>query len=350
MNLPKLQDAKITGKTVLLRTDYDVPLKEKEGGVAWEVVDGTRIESSLPTIKFLLSKKAKITILTHLGRPKGKKVLSLSLKPVASFLASLLYHNEVKEQEGGWSIGEGIFLRENLRFERGEEENSEEFARRLASLGDFYANEAFACSHRRHASIVRLPSFLPHAAGFNLSKEVETLSRILEHPKRPLILILGGVKEDKLVTIKSLIARFDYVLLGGRLPLIIEENASRYQFLKSCGKVVLGKLTPEKNDISPKTIQEFKEIIKEAGTIVLNGPMGKYEGEEESGGWETGTREIGRAVAESRAFTVVGGGDTEAALTKFGLIFKMGYISSGGGAMLEFLANGDLPGLKALRE
>ncbi len=334
MKLPDLRDFDLTGKKVLLRTDYDVPLRSTQGKL--EVGDDTRIQDSLPTINLLLSKKAKIIILAHLGRPEGKVVSDLSLKPVARKLQELLPQVGVKFQG---DEGE-IILLENLRFDQGEENPStssgQEFTKKLASLGDFFVNDAFACSHREHASIVGLPRLLPHAAGLDLLEEVGTLSKILENPKRPVVVILGGAKEDKLETVGGLATWADYILVGGKLP----------QFQISNEKIIIGTLSESGKDITLETIEKFTEIIKNAKTIVWSGPMGQYEKEK----WAMGTKIIGEAVTDSSAFKIIGGGDTEAALTKFGLVDKIDYVSSGGGAMLEFLANGDLPGLKALRE
>jgi phosphoglycerate kinase len=337
MKLPDFRDFDLRRKRVLLRTNYDVPLTS-EGKIA----DETRIEDSLPTIKHLLQEKAKIIIISHLGRPKGKKIPNLSLKPIVKILQNFLPGTEVRFQvsPAEFKIEDGeIFLLENLRFNPGEEENSFEFAKSLSLLGDFYINDAFACSHRCHASIVGLPSFLPAAAGFDLLREVKILSQVLEKPKRPVVVILGGVKEDKLEAISGLLSWVDKILIGGRLvncpkAKIFANHSLKLAILKKSGK-----------DIDLSSVEDFVKEIKEAGTIIWNGPLGKYEEKE----WEKGTKIFAQAVCQSSAFKIIGGGDTEAALTKFSLIDKIDYVSSGGGAMLEFLAKGDLPGLKALR-
>lgn len=337
MKLPDLRDFDLTGKKVLLRTDYDVPLRSAQGKL--EVGDDTRIQDSLPTINLLLSKKAKIILLSHLGRPEGKVVPELSLEPVVKSLTSLLYRNEVKSTGNGWQIGEEIVLLENLRFDPGEEENSPEFAKELASQGDFFVNDAFAASHREHASIVGLPRLLPHAAGLDLLEEVRVLSKILESPKRPVVIILGGVKKDKLEIVPGLLSWADRVLIGGKL--------ADYPKAKNLGNhhLKVAVLTKSGEDVTIESAEKFIEEIRGAGTIIWSGPLGRVE----DSVFEKGTKIFAEAMAESSAFRVVGGGDTEAALTKFGLVDKIDYISSGGGAMLEFLANGDLPGLKALR-
>jgi len=356
MQLPDLRNFDLVGKRVLLRVDFDVPLIEQttEGRQHRVVGDQTRIEKALATINYLLSVDTKIILLSHLGRPERKTVPELSLAPVASVLSSFLGIEVplVSAIEQFSNLAIKLVLLENLRFNPGEEENDSEFAQKLASLGDFYINDAFAASHREHASIVGLPKILPHAAGLGLLREVEVLSGVLENPKRPVVVILGGTKEDKLEDASGLLKFADYVLLGGKLPSLI----TNYQLLITNPKTIIGELNENGKDITLETIEKFCEIIKKAGTVVWAGPMGKYESEMgngppagEAGKWEMGTKEIGRAVVESGAFTVIGGGDTEAALTKFGMVEKIDFVSSGGGAMLGFLANGDLPGLAALR-
>ncbi|PJC28197.1 phosphoglycerate kinase, partial [Candidatus Shapirobacteria bacterium CG_4_9_14_0_2_um_filter_39_11] len=200
MKLPSVKNLSVTQKRVLLRTDYDVPLKLAQSAKckvqSWRVTDATRIADSLPTINYLLSKQAKIIILSHLGRPEGRVVEELSLEPVANMLAVILKCQIVK-QEDGWKIGEEIFLKENLRFNPEEEGNDPKFAQNLGSLGDFYVNDAFACSHRKHASVVGIPKFLPasrRAFGFDFLEEVKALTKIKDNPRRPVVVILGGVK------------------------------------------------------------------------------------------------------------------------------------------------------------
>lgn len=361
MKLPDVRDFDLTGKKILLRTDYDVPIRliPRRGsglrsGQAFQVADDTRIQGSLATIKLLLAKEAKIIILSHLGRPKGKIVQELSLRPVAEKLKELLpeanfqliSNDELEKLDGE------IILLENLRFNPGEEANDSEFSRKLASLGDFHVNDAFACSHREHASIVGLPKLLPHAAGLDLLEEVNVLSDVREKPKRPVVVILGGAKKDKLDSVGGLLGWADKILIGGKLPLIItnysREAGSRSagQFPVSNEKLIIGTLGQEGKDLTLGTVEKFMEIIKKAGTIVWAGPMGEYEIKD----YEHGTKMIAQAIIESPGFKIIGGGDTEAALTKFGLDKKIDFISSGGGAMLEFLAYGSLPGIMALCE
>lgn len=350
MKLPDLRDFDLTEKKVLLRTDLDVPLVQKtarpasqseageDGRQKTVIADETRIEESLPTINHLLSKNARVVILAHLGRPEGKQIPELSLEPVAEVLSLLLRRNREKKEDG-WMIGEEIFLKENLRFDKGEEENDSEFAKKLALMGDFYVNDAFAASHREHASIVGLPKLLPHAAGLDLLEEVKTLSSVRKSPKRPVVVILGGVKKSKLNSVNGLLSWVDRILIGGKLADYPETTV-----LKDSRRE-LAILTKSGEDITIESAEKFIQEIREAGTIIWSGPLGKVEEPK----FEKGTRIFAEAMAESKAFRIVGGGDTEAALTRFGLVEKIDYVSSGGGAMLEYLANGDLPGLKALR-
>jgi len=337
MKLPSVKELQVAGKTVLLRTDYDVVIKDGRVG------DTTRIEESLPTIKYLFGQRAKVIIISHLGRPEGKIVPELSLKPVAKELQELL--PEINFQFSIFNFqsisnfqfsmkGNQIILLENLRFYSEEEVNDENFAKKLANLADFYVNEAFAVCHREHASIVGIPKFLPSAFGLDCLQEIETLSKIREHPRRPVVVILGGVKEDKLEHLEKISQWADFVLIGGKLP----------DFISNIEKVIVAKLNPSGKDITLKSAEEFKKAITKAGTVIWAGPMGVYE-EKENG---AGTQLIAEAMIGSGADTVVGGGDTEAALTKFGLEKKINFISSGGGAMLEFLAKGTLPGIRAI--
>jgi len=331
--LPSVKDLSVEQKTVLLRTNYDIPLKEGK------VADGTRIDESLSTINYLLEQKAKIILLSHLGRSEGKISPSLSLKPAAQYLSQLLKKEiplfaKTEEVDKNQSIA----MLENLRFWPGEEANDLNFTQSLASLGDFFVNDAFACSHRQHASIVGLPKLLPSAFGFDFLKEVEVLSEIKENPRRPVILILGGVKEDKLEVIEKLLNWADKILIGGKLPQLVSKSYPE--------KVMMAQLNPQGKDITLESINKFKEIISLSGTIIWAGPMGVFEEIEN----EEGTKQIAQSILVSQAFKVVGGGDTEAALTKFNLESKVDYISSGGGAMFEFLAKGTLPGIEAIEQ
>lgn len=307
MTLPNIKDFDLKNKKVVLRVNYDLP----------SLSDTSRVDESLPTIKHLLDQKAKITLISHANS---------TLKPVAKYLSKLL---------------PGVmdcYLRENLRFDPREEANDFSFAQELAHEQDFFINDAFAVSHREHASIVSLPKILPTAFGFDFLEEVTTLSKVLQKSARPSILLIGGAKKDKLTELAKLAKKFDQVLLGGRLPLEIIND----QLLIT--NLVIADLDSSKKDISENSIERFREIISRAKTIVFAGPMGCYE----EVGFERGTKAVLEAIAYSSAFTVAGGGDTEMALVKFALKDKISYISSGGGAMLSFLANGTLPGIEAV--
>lgn len=328
MKLPKLEDFNFQGQKVLVRCDLDVPLQQAENRLL--VADDTRLRGCLPTIQFLLSHNASVILLGHLGRPEGKVVEELRMEPVRQRLAALLRTDN-------------FTLLENLRFDPGEEANDLEFTRKLASLGNFYVNEAFAASHRPHASIVGLPKLLPHAAGLHFVQEVEGLSKAVENPSRPLVFVIGGAKpETKLPMVEEFAKKADWVLVGGKL---IQNSEFKVQNDNLKSKIIWGSLISSGLDINQESIEKFKEIIKNARTIVLNGTMGKYE----ERGAEKGTQQIFEAAANSSAFKIVGGGDTIAALTRFGLIGKMDYVSTAGGAMLEYLADGTLPGIEALR-
>lgn len=344
MKLPSLKDLGLVKKTVLLRADYDVPL-DQDGRVA----DASRIEGSLPTIKHLISQKAKIIIIAHLDRPGGKVVKGLSLKPVAEKLNLLLGREvslsaQVLGEKTERAVKElkpkEILLLENLRFDPREVEDNKGFAKKLASLAEVYINDAFAASHRRHASVVGVPRYLPSAAGLDLIKEIDTLTNILQKPRRPVVVILGGIKKSKTEAARKMLGWADSILVGGKLVLYdgIPKLLGR--------KKVSGHLRRRGEDITAESIEKFEEEIAKAGTIIWSGPMGAYEKEE----FSQGTRRIAQAVVDSGAYTVVGGGDTEAALTKFGLVEKIDYISSGGGAMLFFLSKGTLPGIEAIKK
>lgn len=346
MNLPKLDSLPVEARKVLLRADLDV-------GDTLEKESFERLRTSLQTINYLLEKNAKIAILAHRGRPEGQKVESLSLKPLCEYLGSFLgksvkfidgiFGENVKDAIAALSYGEVLVL-ENLRFDAREEENDEEFARELSGLGEVYINEAFAASHRKHASIVSLPKFLPHAAGFRLVKEVENLSKVFENPKRPIVVIIGGVKEDKLSYVADFEKFADMVLVAGKLPEYLEKLSISNSQLVIDEKILVAQLNQDKEDVTIHSVEKFEQEIKGAGTIVLSGPIGKFEDE----GHRVGTQRVFEAVASSSAFKVAGGGDTEIAIRTLELSDKFDWISVGGGAMLEFLAKGTLPGLDAL--
>ena len=322
MDLPKLssldvidkQSLPLRGKKVLLRLDLDTNPDPND----------LRIKSSYETLDYLKDKASEIIILSHKGRPDGIIDEKLSLKPFQPIFDK-------------W----GAKVHENLRFDSREEANDETFAKELASLGDVYINDAFASSHRYHASIVSLPKLLPHAAGFRFEKEVNNLSKIFD-PVRPLVILISGVKKDKLEMIEPLSSLADKVLVGGKLPDFLGDNTLSVR--SQNGKVIIGNLSMDKEDITVNTIEKFKEEINKAKTIVLAGVLGKYEDQ----GHSQGTKAIFDAVGNSSAFKIVGGGDSLIAITKYNLLEKFDWISVGGGASLEFLTNKTLPGIEAL--
>lgn len=340
-----LAQLQLESKKVLLRLDLDVNF---ENG---KVADATRIGNSIPTISEILAKKASIVIIGHLGRPHGKVVSDLSTKLLVPTFEKLLdikvihfdaiFSQEIKSAVRNAKEGD-IFLLENLRFDPGEETNDPKFAQDLASLGEVFVNDAFAVSHRNHASIVYLPQLLPSAAGLRLEAEVENLSKVVKNPTRPLVAVIGGAKiETKLPVIEYLSKIADFVLVGGKLPVEVKSQKLEEKF---AGNVFVGNLVRDGADIDLGTIERFTKIIVGAKTVVWNGPMGVYE--EEKYIW--GTKMVAEAIVKSGATSVIGGGETIAAIAKLGLTKRITWISSGGGAMLEFLAGKKLPGLAAL--
>lgn len=320
MNLPKIKDIDVKNKRVLLRLDLDTVPDEND----------LRIKSSIETLDYLKDQSAEIVVLAHKGRPDGKVDESLSLKPFQTIFDK-------------W----GARVEENLRFDPGEEKNDPEYSKKLASMGDVYINEAFASSHRNHASIVGITKLLPHAFGFRFIQEIENLTRVFEDPKRPLVFLISGVKEDKLEFVKKFESIADKILLGGRLPDFLGDEALvSVRSRRPDEKVIVGNLIMDKEDITLNTIDVFEKIISSAGTVVVSGPLGKYEED----GHKQGTEKILNAVVKSSAFKVAGGGDTEKALDTFGLLDKFDWVSVGGGAMLEFLADKTLSAINALNE
>lgn len=317
--MKSIKDAGISGQTkVLVRGDLDVPLKNGE------VVDTFRIDHLLPTLNFLKVKGAQIIICGKIGRPEGKYVEELSTKNLKSYFDN--------------KLGNNYTLLENLRFDPREENNSEEFAKELSDQADMFVNDSFAVSHREHASIVGIPKFLPSFAGLRLMEEVGNLERLIKNPNKPLIAVIGGAKIE---TKKPVVAKFlkiaDRVLVGGRIGLDWDEATPENLLLPL-------DYAEDDKDIGSKTITLFEKEISKAQTIIWSGPMGMFE----DARFEEGTKRVGRAIVDSNAFSVVGGGDTIAALNKYSLFDGIGFVSTGGGAMLEFLVKGNLPGLKAL--
>lgn len=323
MNLPTIDHADIQGKKVILRADLDID----PNGEAEELL---RLKVLIPTINALLEKSCRIIIIGHKGRPEGKVMAEFSLKSVSEKLSQLLGKPISFQGEGE------ITMLENLRFDLGEEKNDPEFAKKLSSLAEFYVNDAFASSHRSHASIVGIPAYLPHAAGLHFAKEVENLDSVFTNPRRPVIAIIGGAKEDKLSYIEGFKKFADKIHIVGALPKLMEESDDP--------KVVIARLLPDKKDITIHAVEAIETDIATAGTIILAGPAGKYE----NAGHRQGTQRIFQAIASSSAFKIAGGGDTQKALSFLGIESFFNWISVGGGATLEFLANGTLPGIEAL--
>ncbi len=336
LNLPSIESAEVDGKRVFVRCDFDIPLGDGK------VTDDTRLLPSISTIEYLIENNATVVAAGHLGRPVGED-LELSLEPVAKWFA-YQFGSEIKPTEvggfKGWEIVEDFIILENLRFSLGEIGKDPEFAMSLADLADVYVNEAFGCSHRKHSSMYGLPQILPHYAGFHLQKEVKILSNILDNPKRPLTIVIGGAKiETKLPLVTKMDGFADHILIGGAI-------ASEYHALgnEHSAQIFVADSNAEKTDITPQSLEKFKEVIRRSGMVVWNGPMGLIEeGHEES------SLELARIIAESYAYKIVGGGDTISFLGKHKLLDKFDFASVGGGAMLKFLAGEELPGLIVLQ-
>jgi 3-phosphoglycerate kinase len=392
-NKKTIEDIAVSGKTVLARVDFNVPL-DADGNIT----DNTRINLSLPTIDYLLKNNAKVILMSHLGRPKDAVDEKYRLTPAAKELEKLIgkpvkkfdeiFNDEIKDYVKNVMKPGEIVMLENLRFSPGEKKNDREFSKNLASLADFYVDDAFGAAHRAHASISGVAEFLPAVSGFLLKKEVEALGALLENPARPFIAVLGGSKvSDKILVIKNLLEKVDVLILGGGMT---------YTFLKAMGNEIgrsiceddqLGyaldmvELAKKNNvklmlpvdiciahefaenaesknveisaipsdwegmGIGEKTTELYKTEITKARTIFWNGPMGVFEFER----FAKSTKEIALAIAGSAAITVAGGGDTLAAIKKYGLNDRFSHISSGGGASMEFLEGKILPGFAALQ-
>ncbi len=388
MELPRLDELALEeGSRVLVRVDFNVPLRDGR------VEDDLRIATARPTLEWLLERGARVIACGHLGRPKGAIVPELSMTPVAARLGEILGFDvpvapavigpEVEELAADLKPGRVLML-ENLRFEPGETKNDAAFATNLAGLADCYVNEAFGASHRSHASIVGPPALLPSAAGRLLEREVEVLSGLLDGPKRPFVAILGGSKvSDKLGVIRALLEQCDSVLVGGAMAftflvaqgghvgasLVEPDMVEECRDLLATGRVripvdvviaqeidadaatrIVGAGTIPDGwkglDIGPETAALFVDEVDTARTVLWNGPMGVFE----VAPFASGTRALADAVATCRGFTVVGGGDSAAAVREMGLAGEIDHVSTGGGAALELIEHGDLPGLSALRE
>ena len=383
-----LRDARLENKRVLMRVDFNVPLDE-EGNI----IDDNKIKAALPTIEYILGQGARLIIMSHLGRPKGQREDRFSLRVVGERLKSLINANVyispetvgplAEEAAAALKPGE-ILLLENVRFQPGEEKNDPELSRQMAALGDIFVNDAFGSAHRAHSSTTGVGDYLPCYAGLLMEKEVEILRNVLNYPESPRMAILGGAKvADKIGLIENLLDKTAIVLIGGgmantflhaqgknigksrfeanfldqALRLIKLAADKKVEFVLPVDVVTAAELSPEAVpvitdvdhvaddhmilDIGPQTIDIFKAAIKRARTIIWNGPLGVYEYQQ----FAHGTEEITRALAESQAITVIGGGDSSAAALNLGLADKITHISTGGGATLEFLEGITLPGV-----
>lgn len=343
-----VKDFNFKGKRVLLRCDFNVPLSEKG-----EILDDFRIRQTIPTIEYLLKQGAKIVLMSHLGNPEGKIIEGLKMDKVQEKLTQLLdcsvtkapdcFGPEIEKWTKEMQPGE-ILLLENLRFHQEEEANSDEFARKLSRLGDVYLNDAFGACHRAHASIVGLPKYLPAGAGLLLEKEVRILGGLIKNPQKSLVAVIGGKKvETKSKFIDKISASADFILLGGLISREIEEKKIKLAFPEKIVKPVDeidGGL-----DIGFETRKLFREKILGAKTVFFNGSLGKTEDQK----YTYGTKEVLRAIIESGAFSVVGGGETVELISQINWTDKFNHVSTGGGAMLAFLSGDNLPGLAALK-
>ena len=391
-NKKSVLDAAVSGKKVLLRCDFNVPQNKETG----EITSDKRIKAALPTIKYLLDNGAAVIACSHLGKPKGEWKPKLSLAPVAEHLSKLLdrpviFANDIigedaKAKAAALKPGE-IMLLQNLRYDIREEKNAPEFAKELASLADIYVSDAFGTVHRAHASTAGVAAYLPAYAGLLVLKELSVMGKALEEPARPFVAVLGGAKvSDKIGVINNLLSKADTIIIGGGMAYtfikamgyeigksLLEEDKLDYarsmiekakeknvklllpvdtavgsEFAPDCErKVVKVSEIPADwmgMDIGPETIKLFSDAVKSAATVVWNGPMGVFEFD----AFAQGTEAMAKALAESGAVTIVGGGDSAAAVEKLGYADKMTHISTGGGASLEFLEGLELPGVACL--
>lgn len=389
-----VRDVEVKGKKVIVRCDFNVPMKDGK------ITDDTRIKAALPTIGYLLENGAAVILMSHMGRPKGEAKMEFSLAPVAERLSGYLetevrfksspevVDDEIKKEAASLKAGE-VFLLENVRFRKEETDNNPEFAKELASLAEIFVQEAFGTAHRAHASTAGIAAYLPAVSGFLIEKEVKFLGSAVENPKRPFVAIMGGAKVgDKIPVIENLLTKVDALIIGGGMS---------YTFYKAMGleigtsildadNVELAKSLIEKAeklgvklllpidivcakefdnnseskvfdkesipydymglDIGPETIKLYRETLAKAATVVWNGPMGVFEMDN----FSNGTRAVAQILADIDAITIIGGGDSAAAVEKFGLADRMSHISTGGGASLEFLEGKVLPGIDVIRD
>ena len=391
-NKKTVRDIDVKGKKVLCRCDFNVPQDKATGAIT----DDKRIVAALPTLKYLLEQGAAVIACSHLGKPKGEWKESLTLSPVAKRLSELLGQEvifakdiigeDAKAKAAALQPGQ-IVLLENLRFDKGEEKNDPEFAKALASLADVYVSDAFGTVHRAHASTAGVAAYLPAVSGFLIQKELEVMGGALANPKRPLVAILGGAKvSSKIGVINNLLDIADTIIIGGGMAYtfikamggsvgtsLLEEDRLDYckemmdkakskgvKFLLPVDTLCAAEFSADAKpelvdtmkipgdrmgmDIGPKTIELFADAVKDAGTVIWNGPMGVFE----FPAFAEGTRALAKALADTNAITIVGGGDSAAAVAQLGYADKMTHISTGGGASLEFLEGKELPGVACL--
>jgi phosphoglycerate kinase len=343
-----LKDFNFKDKRTLVRCDFNVPLSQKQG----DILDDFRIKETIPTINYLIEKGAKLILMSHLDRPGGEVTESLRLTPVQNRLMEYLDLSitkapdcvgpEIKKWTHNMQPGE-ILLLENLRFHKEEEEGDLAFAKELAKMGEIFINDAFGASHRAHASISGLPQYLNSGAGLLLEKEIKALSNLIDRTERPLVAVIGGKKaETKAKLIDRISEAGDCVLIGGLIKKEIKEKNIK---LKHPQKVIEPVDEIDDKDIGPQTVKVFKEKIKSAKTVIWSGPLGMIEKEK----FSLGSKEVSQAILESSTFSVVGGGETVQFINRLNLTSKFSHVSTGGGAMLAFLAGEELPGLKALK-
>ncbi len=393
MNKKTVKDIAVNGKKVLVRVDFNVPLDDNKN-----ITDETRINAALPTIKYLLENGAAVILCSHLGRPKGEFNMKYSLAPVAARLKELFpgkvtFAEDVIGESAQKAVADikagEIVLLENLRFHAEEEKNVPEFAKKLASYADIYVNDAFGTAHRAHASTAGVADYLPAVAGFLIGKELDIMGKALENPERPFVAILGGKKvSDKIGVINNLLEKVDTLIIGGAMAytfykamgletgkslveedkvelaksLIEKAEAKGVKMLLPIDTLVADKFGEDANvqnvdrdkipadweglDIGEKTRELFADAVKSAKTVIWNGPMGVFEIEKFAGG----TKAVAAALAECDGITIIGGGDSAAAVEQLGYADKMTHISTGGGASLEFLEGLELPGVAALND
>ena len=392
MQLNTIKEVDLKGKRVLIRVDFNVPLKN---GV---VTDNTRIKAALPTVQYILEQGASLVVMSHFGRPKGQKNPDFSMAPIAKEFEKLLGRPvklapdvigpEVEAEVKALKPGE-VLLLENVRFYKEEEANDPEFAKTLASYGDIYCNDAFGTAHRAHASTEGVSHYLPSYAGFLIEKEVKFMAPLLENPEKPFVAIIGGSKvSSKITVLESLVKTCDTIVIGGGMAytflsvlgnkigkslfepdyvdtakaflekakekgvkvILPVDNVCAKEFSENAEPILVDSDNISDDlmgmDIGPKTVALITDALKDAKSVVWNGPMGVFEFD----AFAKGTEAVAKALAASNATTVVGGGDSVAAINKFGLASKISHVSTGGGASLEFLEGKTLPGIKALEK